>query len=303
MELNKILDYAIMADETAKNPVKSGYVVNGKTYNNYLSNDSFAEFVEDMKTNHPVAYEMYGKGGGKELEERKSGANIYPPKMASFGSSSRMIFNLLKKKEKDGFLFEQKLPTTVGGKANLDGFMMTDDKCIFVEAKCREPYTAKDSLVSTKYKPLYKFISESSKTNLVCRIPDSDNEKKMEVIFIAGNTEIQCFDMKQMICHLLGIATAYLKGKIDDKEIKSQNIEFIYLLFNPKLIEIKEGKAEIHSIYEQNCNECNAVDFKALFGVIVDYLQTVKGIGKDKNKTEITNNFSFRLCDQSNMNI
>ena len=53
----------------------------------------------------------------------------------------------------------------------------------------------------------------------------------MEVIFMAENTEIHCFDMKQMICHLLGIATAYLKGKIDDKKIKSQNIEFIYLLF------------------------------------------------------------------------
>ena len=305
-DLNKLLDLAIMANETADNSaLRSGYTVQGKAepYPNYIENNCWNEFKKDMEEKYPVAFRMYGAGGGKELDERKIGKYICPPKMASFGSSSRMIFNLLKKKEKDGFLFEQKLPTTVGGKANLDGFMMTDDKCIFVEAKCREPYTAKDSLVSTKYKPLYKFISESSKTNLVCRIPDSDNEKKMEVIFIAGNTEIQCFDMKQMICHLLSIATAYLKGKIDDKEIKSQNIEFIYLLFNPKLIEIKEGKAEIHSIYEQNCNECNAVDFKALFGVIVDYLQTVKGIGKDKNKAEITNNFSFRLCDQSNMNI
>ena len=109
MELNKILDYAIMADETAKNSdVKSGYITNGKPYNNYLSNDSFARFVEDMKTNHPTAYEMYGKGGGKELEERKVGANIYPPKMASFGSSSRMIYNLTK--DTDGFLFERNCP-------------------------------------------------------------------------------------------------------------------------------------------------------------------------------------------------
>ena len=295
MELNKILDYAIMADETAKNPVKSGYVTNGKTYNNYLSNDSFAEFVEDMKTKHPVAYEMYGKGGGKELEERKSGANIYPPKMASFGSSSRMIYNLMK--DTDGFLFEKKLPTTVGGIANLDGFMETEDKCVFVEAKCREPYTKKDSIYERKYEDLYRTISASDKTSVTCKIEVID-DRKMEVKFMSDDTEIHSFDMKQMISHLLGVATAFLK---DDFEVKK--IDFIYLLFNPKLIEINEGKEEIISIYEQTCNECNSVDFKALFDVIVDYLQTVKGIGKDKNKAEITNNFSFRLCDQSNMNI
>ena len=297
MELNKILDYAIMADETAKNPIKSGYVTNGKPYNNYLSNDSFAEFVEDMKINHPTAYEMYGKGGGKELEERASGKNVYPPKMASFGSSSRMIYNLMK--DTDGFFFEKKLPTTVGGIANLDGFMETNEKCVFVEAKCREPYTKKDSIYERKYEDLYRTISASDKTSVTCKIEVID-ERKMEVKFISGETEIHSFDMKQMISHLLGVATAFLKGEFEPKKI-----DFIYLLFNPKLIEINEGKEEIISIYEQTCNECNSVDFKALFEVIVDYLQSVKGIGigKDKNKSEIINDFSFRLCDQSNMNV
>ena len=293
MELNKILDYAILADETAKNPdVKSGYIVNGKPYNNYLSNDSFAEFVEYMKTNNPTVFDMYGKGGGKELEERKSGANIYPPKMASFGSSSRMIYNLMK--NTDGFLFEKKLPTTVGGTANLDGFLETDEKCIFVEAKCREPYTTKDGIIERKYEDLYKIITASDKINVTCDINVID-ERKMEVKFISGDTEIHSFDIKQMISHLLGIATAFLKGEFEFKKI-----DFVYLLFNPKLIEIKEGKEEIHRIYEQTCNECNSVDFKALFEVIVDYMQTVKGLGKDKNKSDIVNNFSFKLCDQSN---
>ena len=295
MELNKILDYAIMADETAKNPVKSGYVTNGKPYNNYLSNDSFAEFVEDMKTNHPTAYEMYGKGGGKELEERKVGKNIYPPKMASFGSSSRMIYNLMK--DTDGFLFEKKLPTTVGGIANLDGFIETDEKCVFVEAKCREPYTKKDSVYERKYEDLYRTISASDKTSVACKIEVID-ERKMEVKFMSDDTEIHSFDMKQMISHLLGVATAFLKGEFEIKKI-----DFVYFLFNPKLIEFKEGKEKILHIYEQTCNECNSVDFKALFEVIVDYLQTAKGLGKDKIKSDIVTNFSFKLCDQSNVNI
>ncbi len=294
MELNKILDYAIMADETSKNPdIQSGYVTNGKHYNNYLDNNSFAEFVEDMKTNHRTAYEMYGKGGGKELEERKVGKNTYPPKMASFGSSSRMIYNLMK--DVDGFLFEKKLPTTVGGIANLDGFTESEEKCVFVEAKCREPYTDKGSVYERKYEELYRVISASDKTAVTCKIEVID-ERKMEVLFMSGDTEIHSFDMKQMISHLLGVATAFLKGEFEVKKI-----DFIYLLFNPKLIEIKDGKAEIHRIYEQTCDECNSVDFKALFEVTVDYLQTVKHLGKDKNKADIVNNFSFRLCDQSNM--
>lgn len=293
MELNKILDYAIMAYETARNPIKSGYVTNGKPYNNYLSNDSFEEFVEDMKTNHTTAYEMYGKGGGKELEERKVGKNVYPPKMASFGSSSRMIYNLMK--DTDGFLFEKKLPTTIGGIANLDGFMETEEKCVFVEAKCREPYTTKDGIIERKYEDLYKVITASDKTDVACDIKVID-ERKMEVKFTSGETELHSFDMKQMISHLLGVASAFLKGEFEVKKI-----DFVYLLFNPKLIEIKEGKTEINRIYEQICNECNSVDFKALFEVIVGYLQTVKGLGKDK--CDIVNNFSFRLCDQSNMNI
>ena len=307
--LNKLLDKAIMEAETAADPkLKSGYKTADKPtpHFNYIENSCWDEFKKDMEKNYPVAYKMYGEGGGKELDVRKVGKNIYPPKMASFGSSSRMIFNLLKHKEKEGFLFEQKLPTIVGGTANLDGFMMTDDKCIFIEAKCREPYTPKDPLINVKYKNLYKFISESPKSNLVCRAVDSSAKKaenKMEVIFTADKTEIQFFDIKQMICHLLGIATAYLKGKIDDKEIESQNIEFIYLLFNPKLITINEGKEEILSIYEQTCNECEAIDFKALFEVLVNYLQTVRGLGKGKNKADIINGFSFKLCDQSDMDI
>lgn len=296
MELNKILDYAIMADETTKNPgLKSGYTVNEKIYSNYLSNDSFEMFVEDMKTNHPTAYEMYGKGGGKELEERKVGKNIYPPKMASFGSSSRMIYNLMK--DTDSFLFEKKLPTTVGGIANLDGFIETDEKCVFVEAKCREPYTKKDSVYERKYEDLYRTISASDKTSVACKIEVID-ERKMEVKFMSDDTEIHSFDMKQMISHLLGVATAFLKGEFEVKKI-----DFVYLLFNPKLIEINEERMDIHHIYEQTCNECNSVDFKALFGVIVDYLQTVKGLGKDKIKSDIVTNFSFKLCDQSNVNI
>ena len=221
MELNKILDLAIMRAELSEKPeLGAGYTVKGreKPYENYLDNNSWKRLYDDMDKNHHSAFIGYGNGGGKELEEHTSGAHTYPPKMASFGSSSRMIYNLAK--DTDGFCFEEKLPTTIGGTANLDGFKKTTDKCIFVEAKCREPYSKKSSEVERKYQNLYEFISGSSKTTVTCIISDladpKKNATKMNVKFKSRSIEINNFDMKQMICHLLGIATAFLNGKYDD---------------------------------------------------------------------------------------
>lgn len=299
MELNKILDYAIMKNETTQNPdIKSGYRINENTYNNYLENECFEKFVDDMKSNHKIAYKMYGEGSGNELEIRK-GRNgvLYPPKMASFGSSSRMIYNLMK--DVDVFLFEKQLPTTVGGTANLDGFMETDSKYLFVEAKCREPYSAKTNEYEWKYEKLYEYITKSTKTNLECEIiSDKAKDKKMKVRFKVNNEVIKHFDIKQMICHLLGVATAFLKGEFDMK-----NIEFIYLLFNPKLIEIEEekSKSRIHKIYTQTCEECNLVDFKNLFEVIIEFLKIEYKMGDNITTSLLVDNFKFRLSDQNNM--
>lgn len=299
MELNKILDYSIMADETSKTPdLKSGYTVNGKTYDNYMDKVSWKKFVDEMKKEKRAAYRRYGNGGGKELEEHKIGANTYPPKMASFGSSSRMIYNLAKNTE--GFFFEEKLPTVVGGMANLDGFMESSDKCIFVEAKCREPYSSKTSIIDRAYETLYDFISNSTKTKLVCNISDlkdpEKNKKKMKVTFLYDGTEIHHFDLKQMICHLLGVAHEFLIGNSNIKKT-----DFIYLLFNPKLINIEEGKERILKIYDKTCAECDLVDFKALFEVIVEYLLTLSH-HKWKNEAlsaAIIDNFTFALVDQA----
>ena len=92
MSIQKVLDYAIMLQETASQTnTQAGYCIGDRVYQNYLSNACWEAFKLRMQNDNPVAYEMYTHGGGKELEERKSGRYTYPPKMASFGSSSRMI--------------------------------------------------------------------------------------------------------------------------------------------------------------------------------------------------------------------
>ncbi len=295
LSLNQVLDYAIMQNETAKNPeLKSGYKIGNRIYYNYLEKDYFNAFVMKMQKKYEIAYKMYRAGSGKELEENK-----YPPKMASFGSSSRMIFNIMK--DTKGFLFEKQLPTTVGGTANLDGFMETDSKYIFVEAKCREPYSTKNNVYDRKYEELYKYISNSNKTNISCDIEDIEgNSKETKVTFKVNDKSIHNFDMKQMISHLLGVATGFLNGKFEIKDI-----EFIYLLFDPTVIEIKDEKAktQIYEIYKNTCDECNATDFKALFEIIVDYLKAYKKWNKDFKTSDLTDRFSFKLCSQKNMKV
>ena len=299
MEFNEILDYAIMYNEIAKNPeLKAGYTISGKLHGNYIGNDCFKSFINDMKNNYPTAYEMYGLGSGSELEIRKNRWGTFsPPKMASFGSSSRMIFNLMK--DTKGFLFEKQLPTTVGGTANLDGFMETGDKYIFVEAKCREPYGKKDDKIYRKYEKLYNFINQSEKSNVSCDISPID-EIYMKVTFNVNDKPIKNFDMKQMISHLLGVATGFLNG-----EFELRDIEFIYLLFDPTLIEIKDEKAKekIHEIYKNTCNECNSTDFKTLFQVIIDYLKSLKKWNKDYKTNDLTDRFTFKLCSQEDMKV
>ena len=297
MELNKILDKAIRLHETKISTLTAGYVVNGKSYPNYVSNNSWTEFCNDMKANHPAAYDNYKNGDGKELDKRNVGNNTYPPKMASFGSSSRFIYNLIK--HDDSFKFEEQLPTTVGGTANLDGFKETSDSYVFVEAKCREPYSKKNKFYGQKYFELYDFISNSNNT-LVTIDMDLTKGKahEMEVVFKRDSNTVEHFDLKQMISHLLGVGTAILKKeKYADKPIR-----FIYLIYNPELLEFEneESKNKICNIYYQTCNEAEATINKELFKDVLLYLKEKYYPDSSVNIERVVNNFSFVICNQEN---
>ena len=68
-----------------------------------------------------------------------------------------MIYNL--SKDTPGFVFEKQMPTYVGHDANLDGYLLSDNTAIFVEAKCREIYASHTNLdISNAYKDVYDYI-------------------------------------------------------------------------------------------------------------------------------------------------
>ena len=212
MSITEKLDLAIKLAETGT--TDGGYTIGNIKRNTYMSNEEWNSFLLAMDS---VARAEYEVGGGSELKEK----NGRPPKMASYGSSSRMIYNL--SRENKSFVFEKQFPTTIGGKANLDGFLETPDKYIFVEAKCHESYSAKKNSVSIAYKKLYDYINERAKDFKIDMTPSAGG-KSMDVAYFAENAKIERFDIKQMICHLLGIATALLNGTLENKKLS-----FVYL--------------------------------------------------------------------------
>ena len=286
--MQKTLDISIKKNEIGT--IEGAYFVpDGNSYSAYMSNTEWDALIKDMERNHASAFEEYGAGSGGELKPKGK----YPPKMASYGSSSRMIYSLCK--DIPNFHFEYQLPTRVGGVANLDGFMESDNEYIFVEAKCREPYGVKSHLIENKYRELYKHINKDKACNLSIQIENVGS--KMKVMFSVGENKIESFDIKQMICHLLGIAVKLLNIPTDKR------ITFLYLCYNPKLIEIVEGKKKesILTTYNQMCEECNAIDFSSLFKSIVIYLSEELKVGYATGTAIDTmlNNFDFLLCDQN----
>ena len=253
----------------------------------YMTNEEWNAFLSAMPE---AARKEYGEGDGDELKEK----NGRPPKMASFGSSSRMIYNL--SKEKEGFHFEKKLPTTVGGTANLDGFYEDDNRYIFVEAKCHEPYTAKNVTVSKAYEKLYNYINERMLGNLHIDMQTSKCGRYLNVEYFADGEKLEHFDVKQMICHLLGIATGMLKGTLQRKQV-----DFIYLLYDPTELDIApDAKEIIDEIYERTCYECNLVDFAELYRVLLNFLIKEKyaGAASDIDVDNMVLQFTFALASQ-----
>lgn len=289
MNIVEKLDLAIKSKEIGTTegfytvPYKDG-TINKPTY---MTNKDWNAFLSAMPE---AARKEYGEGDGDELKEKDG----RPPKMASFGSSSRMIYNL--SKEKEGFHFEKKLPTTVGGTANLDGFYEDDNRYVFVEAKCHEPYTAKNVTVSKAYEKLYNYINEQRLGNLHIDMQTSKCGRYLIVEYFVDGEKLRHFDMKQMICHLLGIATGMLKGTLERKQV-----DFIYLLYDPTELDIEpDAKEMIDGIYERICYECNLVDCAELYRVLLNFLIKEKytDAASDSDVDNMVINFTFALASQ-----
>lgn len=267
-----------------------GYEISGKSpYNNYLSNDDWKRFIDSMS---PLHLAQYNDADGGELIEKKGRWGLNPPKMASFGSSSRLIYEC--SKSIPGFCFEKQLPTKVGHTANLDGYICRPEEDVFVEAKCREIYSSHlNQKISLVYKDVYEYIkSKNPDFSYECK-PIENELNYMACSFIMNGKYISHFDVKQLICHFLGICANILKNKANT------NVRFIYLIFNPDFDtdfsnpHILNFKSKILEVYKETLEEINIFgDFKWLFDAVMDYQSKHLGIPKPQF------NFEFALLDQ-----
>lgn len=292
----KALDYAIRDYECNEKSVGYGYEIAGNKYWNYLSNKSWEEFLKSMSSLHRA---QYNDADGGELEVKQGRWGIYPPKMASFGSSSRFLYNISKNIE--CFQFEKLLPTRVGGSANLDGYITRGDGDVFVEAKCREIYSSHKTIkVSNVYEEIYKELQElypkfSFKNNGRPIKNGKEDNEHFNCTFKFNGKEIIHFDIKQLICHFLAISANILENKNANK-----NIKFIYLIFNPneviEQVEKESYKKQIIEIYGDTKKEItDYFDMELLFESIFEI--QAKRLGLEGEKYSL---FEFHLVDQYN---
>lgn len=259
MTMQNSLDQAIRNFEKQD----GGYELKGNTYLSYMKNSTWNHFLEEMQSKYPHIYDSYGKGMGKELKEKR-----YPPKMASYGSSSRFIYLLAR--DIKGFDFEKQFDTIVGGISNLDGFYSQKDVTYCVEAKCREIYGSshKGEKRSESYKNLLEFISTKCKSLSFICTPIENN--KISIVSKCQGSIIKHFDIIQLICHFCGIANQLLSGKLGTR------VKFIYLIYNPNILSDEcfapQYRKKLLSRYDQTLKEISNIDFNEVFDAIVVFL-------------------------------
>ena len=283
MKLQHLLDYAIIdaiRDMDGKPPYGAGYKLEktGGYYDRYMSNDGWRRYLDEMSKDHRDQYE---KGDGGELKEGK-----YPPKMACYGSSSRIIFTLLK--DIPDIKFEYPLKTYVyrGCRpANLDGYLCADNADIFVEAKCREIYTKHSKVkASREYFKVYEYIRDNHK-NFYFDKEDVIDKSVYNYRFFYNNKHIIHFDIKQLISHFLGIAAGVLEGRVKDR------IRFVYFIYNPEELQ----KESLSNIYGKTIAEIDKNGVIELFKAVFEYQKHARMIEKEAPL------FEFVVADQDNI--
>ena len=136
---------------------------------------------------------------------------------------------------------------------------------------------------------------------------ESKEQGRFKCTFKFGNEDIKHFDIKQLICHFLGISAALIDNA--DNRLESNNIRFIYLVFNPKSNAdfsndaIKNYEKKLKDQYDETIKEIEKFgNMKWLFGSILDFqLNENKNFEFNKKNLSlpvVDYSFDFKLMDQ-----
>ena len=284
MNIQHKLDYAIRDKEDKT--YGEGYIISKSKlpYDRYMSNDGWDRYLAEMSEDHR---NQYKDGDGGEINEKSGRWGTYPPKMACYGSSSRIIYTLLRGVA--NIEFEKKFATLVGHTANLDAYLQTGYTDIFLEAKCREIYASHTKIdIGNVYKPVYEYIKQCNKKFGYSDEPSKANNK-FRCSFDYDGKQIIRFDIKQLICHFLGIAANYLKPKKGENAMN--NIRFVYFIYNPNEL----GNEALEEVYDNTKKEIDKIKIKDLFKAVFEYQKKNLEIEKEMPI------FEFVLADQNDI--
>ena len=99
------------------------------------------------------------------------------------------------------------------------------------------------------------------------------------------------FDIKQLICHYLGIAANILETK------QTKGIKFVYFIYNPENVKdnIEKYGEKILSIYQQTLDEIKWFDdMRWLFEAVLEFQKQNLGLSLETEPT-----FEFKIVDQN----
>lgn len=237
-------------------------------YSLYYSKTAFDIFVKEMQALYPHHYIKYSgntnatqnRGGvGGELIEKPGRYGLTPPKMASVASSSRFCYLALRNGTDvlvnnkyisgDDIEFEKecRIFTDISTAPQLDGFIEQKDYNIYIEAKCHEIFDSHKVELKNKYLEYFE-KDDVLHTFLKQAVKDAETFTLPLSLFRIEKKSSR-FDIKQLICHLLGI-----KEQKGNKKAK-----LVYLFFEP-VSDNAEERLFVNDIFDEL-----AVEIKLIF--------------------------------------
>lgn len=220
-EFDNLLRRAYL-DDCGENPFGYPSGESQSNYPNYFSAEAFQVFVREMQEFYPNAYRKYAAGKGSELVPSHNA----PPKMASIASSSRFCYLALRNGARvlgaDTVAFEHecRIRGIVGTAPQMDAYSAEGN--IFIEVKCHEIFDEHNICLSQQY---YSWLCEYP-NGFRLALPKPEAKDKISIPLSAFGLGKNCmFDVKQFLCHLMGIASTSNR----------QPSTLIYLFFKPRL--------------------------------------------------------------------
>ena len=255
---------------------KFGYPnINDVKYDDYYSFEEFEKFIKDMQERNMAHHKSYAEGKGSEIIPVDGG--LKPPKMASVASSSRFAYLALRDGAKHigigknvEFEAECAIKNKPGTQPQMDAF--DKDTRTYIEVKCHEIFG--NSKQKTLKEPYLNYVYGANDDGVGFKLVVNERPQGEFAIPYKefGMKEFpKYFDLKQFLCHLLGVACE------NHKEGKSATLA--YLFFKPKtdveavaieLFEVYNGlQAEIIAIFTSSvivrfCEE-NNIKLKAYY--------------------------------------